>query len=171
MIVAVLAVVLVVLLFSKRTQHSETHLSSVAKPEIDIDSKVNQYMQDLQRKRTTEELRTLGRLQRNFDKSRPSASIDETDPSTVPIDRQIWKDESNEVGQSDNQMDVIYRRIYEEEVAKRMSEQEKKDYASEFIENARRSGYHIQLSMDLEVISVEPIRNPQGEYDSLDMKN
>lgn len=162
---------LVVLLFSKRLQYSEAHLSSIAKPDIDIDSKINEYMQDVQRKRTTEELHTLGRLQRNIDKSRPSAGIDEIDPSTIPRERQIWKDESQDVGKNTNQMDVIYRRIYDEEVAKRLSEQEKKDYAAEFIENARRSGYHIQLSMDLEVISVEPIRNPQGEYDSLDMKN
>lgn len=167
MIAVVLAVVLVVLLVTKRKPHSEAHLSSVAKPEVDIDSKINQYMQEVQRKRTTDELHTMGRLQRNIDQnSRPS--IDETDPSTVPRERQIWKDDSVA---HETQMDVIYRRIYEEEVAKRMTDQEKKDYAVEFIENARRSGYHIQLSMDLEVISVEPIRNPQGDYDSIDIKN
>lgn len=162
-----LAVVLVVLLVTKRKPHSEAHLSSVAQPEINIDSKINEYMQEVQRKRTSDELHTMGRLQRNIDlNSRPS--IEETDPSSIPRERQIWKDDS---ASQETQMDVIYRRIYEEESAKRMTEQEKKDYAIEFIENARRSGYHIQLSMDLEVISVEPIRNPQNEYDSLDIKN
>ena len=169
MIVSFLAVVLVVLLLTKRKPHSETHLSSLSKPAVDMDSKVNQYMQEVQRKRTSEELHSMGRLQRNAALSnRPSAGIDETDPSTVPRDRQIWKDDSVPKG---DQMDVIYRRIYEEEIAKRDSDREKKDYAIEFVENARRGGYHIQLSMDLEVISVEPIRNPSNDYDSLDIKN
>lgn len=126
-------------------------------------------MQEVQRKRTTEELLSMGRLQKNAILSHhASAGIDETDPATVPRERQIWKDD--QVAQGD-QMDVIYRRIYDEEVAKRTTEQEKKDYALEFTKNARRSGYHIQISMDLEIISVEQIRNPHRDYDSLDVKD
>lgn len=155
-----------------KPKNHETHSSSLAKPELDIDSKVNEYMQEMQRKRTSAELHSISRLQSGIDATGiAEKKINETDPATVPIEKQIWKDSDQQIAEKENPMDVIYRRIYEEEVIKRLTEQEKKQYAREFIENARLSGYHIKLSMDLEVLSVEPIRNPQNDYDSLDIKN
>ena len=167
----VLAIFAGLLYFNFHTKHSEIHSSSLAKPAgIDMDSKVNQYMQEMQRKRTTAELNWIHRLQKGPDAT-TGKGIDETDPLAVSRDRQIWKDSDQQVAEQESQMDVIYRRIYEEEFAKKLTEQEKKKYAMEFIENARQSGYHIQLSMDFEVILVQPIRNPQNDYDSIDIKN
>jgi hypothetical protein len=174
LIVVFLVVAFAGLLYSSfKSRNSETHSSSLAKPSvIDLNSKVNKYMQETQRKRTSAELQTINRLQKGYDNIESMKNrITETDPSTVPIDKQIWKDSDLQASEQESQMDVIYRRIYEEEVAKRITEQEKKIYAMEFIENARRSGYNIQLSMDLDVISIQPIRNPQSDYDSLDLKN
>lgn len=168
---ALLVIFASLLYFNVKTKHNEVYSSSLAQStDVDINSKVNEYMQEMQRKRTSAELNSLHRLQKGPD-AIPRKGIDETDPAAVPIDRQIWKDSDQQEARLENQMDVIYRRIYEEEVAKKKTEQEKKQYALEFIENARHSGYHIQLSMDLEVISVQPIRNPQNDYDSLDIKN
>ncbi len=39
-------------------------------------------------------------------------------------------------------------------------ELDKKEYARQFIENARLGGYHVELADDLSVISVTPIRKP-----------
>ena len=46
---------------------------------------------------------------------------------------------------------------------------DKAEYARQYIENARKGGYHIELSDDLEVISVTPLRQPSQEVDSFEI--
>ena len=42
---------------------------------------------------------------------------------------------------------------------------EKVEYIRQYKENAKKEGYDIVLSDDLEVMSVTPIRKPQSDFD------
>lgn len=46
---------------------------------------------------------------------------------------------------------------------------DKNEYARQFIENARRGGYEIELSEDLEVIKSTPIRSPSNNFDQVEI--
>lgn len=134
-----------------------------------IDDKVNEYMHEVQKKLTVAELRSLNQLHGLGPQPKaPPRKIEEieTDPSKVSRKEQIWKESD-----SQTQKDIIQRRILEEENLKQANEQAKRQYASEFIENARRNGYHITLSPSMEVLSVEPIKKIGDDYDSLDQKD
>lgn len=151
----------------------EAHQSSFAynkhgKGQSALDDKVNEYMHEVQKKLTVAELRSLNQLHGLGPQPKaPPKKIEdlETDPSKVSRNQQIWKEAEQ------SQKDIIQRRIQEEEKLKQATEQAKRQYASEFIENARRNGYHITLSPSMEVLSVEPIKNPGQDYDSLDQKD
>lgn len=46
---------------------------------------------------------------------------------------------------------------------------DKNEYARQFIENARKGGYEIELSEDLEVIKATPIRSPSNNFDQVEI--
>ncbi|MGZ3747916.1 MAG: hypothetical protein ACXWRE_11170 [Pseudobdellovibrionaceae bacterium] len=50
--------------------------------------------------------------------------------------------------------------LFESQNNQELSEAYKKEYARQFIENARKAGYIIKLNDDYKVISVRPIRKP-----------
>ena len=50
----------------------------------------------------------------------------------------------------------------------KMTPEEKDEYARQYIENARKGGYHIELSEDLEVIKATPIRKPSQQLDTVE---
>lgn len=45
----------------------------------------------------------------------------------------------------------------------------REEYARQYIENARRDGYEIELSEDMEVIRATPIRQPSQEIDMVEI--
>lgn len=59
-----------------------------------------------------------------------------------------------------NPMDLIHHQLFEEQRNKAVSDAYKKEYARQFVENARRGGYDVQLSDDFRVLSVRPLRRP-----------
>ena len=84
----------------------------------------------------------------------------------IPVEMQIAKDKSNigirgqSLEDEFNQKNNLYQSAQIED------EQARKEYAKKFIENARKNGYHITLSDDLQVTSVKPIRQPTNESDT-----
>lgn len=52
-----------------------------------------------------------------------------------------------------------------------MTPEEKKEYARQYIENARRGGYLIELDDNMEVIKSTPIRKPTQQEDLVDNLN
>lgn len=76
---------------------------------------------------------------------------------SIPAEKQIWKEAD---------MKSVPQPQVAESSDGAMSESEKRDYARQYIENARRGGYEIELNKDLEVIKVTPIRKPSQENDS-----
>lgn len=80
----------------------------------------------------------------------------------IPLERQIWKESKMPVVDSPAQ--DINNKVYNKNFQDIKDEAEKKEYARQFIENARKGGYHIELDNNLEVIKVTPIRKP-SQYD------
>lgn len=61
--------------------------------------------------------------------------------------------------------EVVQAELYLREQANQYDEAYREEYARQFVENARRGGYRVKLSDDLSrVISVQPIRNPSGDF-------
>lgn len=88
--------------------------------------------------------------------------IKEVDPSKIPIELQIKKnDPVSDRGQ--NLTDEFNIKAYKAQIKSATDSQAKIEYAKQFIENARKDGYHITLSEDLQVTSVTPIRKPTNQ--------
>lgn len=82
----------------------------------------------------------------------------------IPLERQIGKDDSSTPSLSE----VIKTPAVDDEDPNNMSAEEKKEYARKWIQNARKNGYLLELSPDLEVIKYVPIRKPSQQDDSAD---
>lgn len=81
--------------------------------------------------------------------------------SAEAVARDLGVDENKQARPTDP-MSMIQHQIFEEQNKQNMNEAFKKEYARQFIENARRGGYEIKLSEDYRVISVKPLRQPSG---------
>lgn len=88
------------------------------------------------------------------------------DPQSIPIEQQIWRESKA----SDQSLEERFsQQSFQTELASRQEDDAKREYARQFIENARREGYHITLSEDLEILSVKPIRKPtNNNYDAFE---
>ena len=80
----------------------------------------------------------------------------------LPKERQIRKDNES----FDPGTPIVNSRVTEKNDQEVMNEQEKKEYAKQWILNARKAGYLLELSPDLEVIRYTPIRKPSQQDDS-----
>lgn len=125
------------------------------------ESRVNKYMQEVQARLKQEEreskTRMLKRVQAHLEK--PA----ETDPKKVPVENQIWKDPDLEKERSQTLNERVHERLYEENQQRLEEARLRKEYKQQVIENARRDGFQIQLSDNLEIISITPIRQPSGD--------
>lgn len=127
---------------------------------IDTDALVSKYMQETKlhldaQKRAAERAFVKGQLNAESQK----AKYKEVDPSKIPVDKQIW---SNKANDQDSLPDQLNRKIMSEDEQRAQAEAEKKEYARQFIENARKDGYHIVLDDNLNVIKMLPIRKPSN---------
>ncbi|MBC7458560.1 MAG: hypothetical protein H7235_09795 [Bdellovibrionaceae bacterium] len=130
----------------------------------DIERVVNKYL-----KQTTE---TIEKERFNSDKAlykamrepiKITVKTPETNPADVPVSKQIWKESEVDVSPAD----VVRSNVFDEFAFEKQDEANRKQYARDFIENARRGGFHVVLSDDLtKIVSVTPIRKPSQEDDS-----
>lgn len=81
---------------------------------------------------------------------------------------------ANELGRGErkesanlNPDEIIQKEIFNAQQMEAYSKAYKEEYARQFVENARRGGYAVQLDDNFKVISVRPIRNPSQENESL----
>lgn len=80
----------------------------------------------------------------------------------IPRDRQISKD-ADEISRP---ADVLLSKLNDKKMQEQQEEYEKQEYARQWILNARKAGYLLELSPDLEVIRYTPIRKPSQQDDS-----
>lgn len=149
--------------FKKRDQALQvSHASS-----LDTERIVNQYLQETNRKMQRDQVDSKKAIEDALREANKLKIKPEPTPM-IPRDAQIAKDPAN-----DPNYHLIKRSAVAESLKKQMQNQsqglDKEEYARQFIENARRGGYHIELSDELEVIRVTPIRQPSQEIDMVEI--
>ncbi len=109
----------------------------------------------------------LNKIRSNeIDASLAKTKVKEISPEDIPIEMQIAKDKSNSEVNGQGLSDEFNQKYNQFQVDKLADEQSRKEYAKQFIENARKNGYHITLSDDMQVTSVKPIRKPTNQNDT-----
>ncbi|MNJ93464.1 hypothetical protein D3C87_111460 [compost metagenome] len=80
-------------------------------------------------------------------------------------------DIANELGRGERQRvinsphDVIQKELFNDQQNEAYTQAYKEEYARQFVENARKGGYKVQLNDEFKVISVTPIRKPTQNID------
>ena len=82
-----------------------------------------------------------------------------TDPRAEALLKELGRDVKESSGPT-NADEAVQADLFESEQYQQYSEAYKKEYARQFIENARKAGYLIKLNDEYKVISVKAIRKP-----------
>lgn len=132
------------------------------------DEVVNKYLQEttqnvLREKIKGEQIMAEARL-KLAELEKKNREKQQKENEKIPLEKQIWKESDLPVVDSPAQ--DINSKVNQKVFQDQMDEAEKKEYARQFIENARKGGYHIELDNNLEVIKVTPIRRPSQQDDS-----
>lgn len=89
---------------------------------------------------------------------------EDQDNANIPKERQIWKAEPPPIRNASEQIKDVINETIEQD---KLNDADKKEYAREWISNAKKAGYLLELSPDLEVIKYVPIRKPSQQDDSV----
>ena len=143
---------------SNLTQNTQPLISRTTSS-VDPQDLANRYMQQVQYELNLQKLKLSKGDLDNHKKLKL-----ETDPRKISAEQQIWKesDQSSKVKTADEIFNENYER---EQQLKQQQAIEKTEYIRQYKENAKKEGYEIVLSDDLEVISVTPIRKPTNDFD------
>ncbi len=128
-----------------------------AKPKVDIDQVVNKFLKQTSEQTLKDQLAFKEALQKQLNKpvviKREKVRLQTDD---IPAKQQIWTNEELDRSPAEQiQSESNLRQQYREK-----EELDKQEYARQFIENARKNGYHVVLSSEYKVLSVTPIRKP-----------
>lgn len=151
--------------FYKKNQNSQAKLNKVQQSDfssVDVDRVVNKYLQET----TTQMLvdRANARKAEEKELASSTAKLNKAPKPIVaeaPIEQQIYTEKVEKTSASNDLASKVNDEILNQEL-------DKKEYARQFIENARKGGYHVELANDLSVISVTPIRKP-SQIDEVDI--
>lgn len=146
-----------------KNTESEKNISTLATPQSPEDL-VNKYMKETQTNLKKQEHESIYKIQSmNIQNEviKQKNNKEAASSSEIPIEQQIAKSDLTNANQT--LTENFDQKFYESQVLRIQDEQAKKDYAKEFIANARKNGYHITLSDDLQVTSVKPIRKPTSQ--------
>lgn len=165
-----------VLLYSGLTSKDE--VGAKAEHKAKVQATVNKHLE-----RTAEELEMQrrraqienARLALDYQNSAPGQAyknpregIDlERDLREERVAEDLGRGESSPDGPN-NPMDLIHQQIFVDQKNHEADEAYKREYARQFIENARRGGYEVRLSEDYRVLSVKPIRRPTNQQKLFD---
>lgn len=144
-----------------------------------VDQTVNKYLQAASNEAKLNELRVQRELQlarKKLEEEKiKQIQAAEMKSAEIPIDQQIYK-RSAEITPAEVTPQPVAQvapkksneTSFDQEIdPKSMTPEQKKEYARQYIENARKGGYAIELSNDLEVIKVTPIRKPSQQSDAI----
>ncbi|HEY8270221.1 MAG TPA: hypothetical protein VIG33_04990 [Pseudobdellovibrionaceae bacterium] len=98
----------------------------------------------------------------------PKVEVQRLDFSMDPRSETLLNELGREVKEStgpSNADETIQADLFESQQSQELSEAYKKEYARQFIENARKAGYIIRLNEDYKAISVRPIRKPAEDME------
>ncbi|MBX3034952.1 MAG: hypothetical protein KF865_13615 [Bdellovibrionaceae bacterium] len=80
------------------------------------------------------------------------------------VARDLGRDNGGAKALPANPADLIHHQLFEEQNSRQQSAAYRKEYARQFVENARRGGWEIRLDDDYKVISVRRLRQPSNQY-------
>jgi hypothetical protein len=177
--IALVVIVIAVSFFLFKSQKQNPTLTKNKMSDEEVDKVVNKYLQEALDQNKMNQLRTEkalleARLKVEKDIESVKRKQDE-ELQKIPAERQIWSE--SEMAKIGNQNQGVQNppklktTQSEEFDPKSMTPEEKKEYARQYIENARRGGYLIELDDNMEVIKSTPIRKPTQQDDSVDNLN
>ena len=150
----------------KRIEQQNKLISQKPSPE----ELVNKYLKQGAVELHQQQIESLAKIKSNLlDEKNNKVVVKEIPPEQIPIEMQIAKDKSNSSPSEQSLTEEFNQRYFQSQVDQVADEQARKEYAKEFIENARKNGYHITLSEDLQVTSVKPIRKPTNQQNESDV--
>ncbi len=123
------------------------------------DELVNKYLKETQKdlqKQTHESIQKIQNKLIQVDVSKKTEK--EISTENIPVDMQIAKDRS--AVDEKTLTETFDQKTYDAQIMSLQDEQAKKEYAKEYIANARKDGYQITLTDDLQIKSVKPLRRP-----------
>lgn len=131
---------------------------------------VNKYLKQGSKELQQQQIESMAKITSNLvDEKHNKIPVKEIPPDQIPIEMQIAKDKSNSSASEQSLTEEFNQKYFQSQVDQVADEQARKEYAKEFIENARKNGYHITLSEDLQVTSVKPIRKPTNQQNDRDV--
>lgn len=180
--IALVVIAIAVSFFLFKSQKQNTIPTKNKMTDEEVDKVVNKYLQEALDQTKMNQLRTekaLREARLKVEKDMESVKRKQDEESQkIPADRQIWSEsEMAKVGNQNQTLPNVENQPKpktaqtEEFDIKNMSPEEKKEYARQYIENARRGGYLIELDDNMEVIKSTPIRKPTQQDDSIDNLN
>ncbi len=81
----------------------------------------------------------------------------DSDPNMQSLTHELDRSQEGDPDQLTPE-EIVQQRLYEDEQLEKASEAYKQAYAQQFIENARRGGWEVQLGPNFEVLSVKKIK-------------
>ncbi len=165
---SIVAIALMYGLFYLQSKNSffspEKEISADNRSKVDVDQVVNKFMRQTAEQSVHDQLAAEQALKKQLGKPLPVKKVEaDIKYEDIPLERQIWKED-----RSATPAEVIQSEVFDREMQKKIDENDRKEYARQYIENARQAGYHLVLSPDLKVLSVTPIRKPSQDEDSVD---
>ncbi len=133
----------------------------------DVDQVVNKYLKQTTESMQKEHFETAKALYKALKQPLvlTKKNTQETNPDDVPVSKQIWREADVQVSPAD----VVNTDLYNQTANENLDEAARRQYAKDFIDNARRGGFHVVLTDDLtEIKSVTPIRKPSQQNDSIE---
>ena len=145
---------------------SLTSTTRLEKAPVDVDKLVNKFLKQTSEQALKEELAFKEALQKQMQKTiEIKKDVVDIKSEDIPVSQQIWKDDLASRTPSED----IQAQRYQQDLAVKQKEHDKKEYARQFIENARNSGFHVVLSSDFKVLSVTPLRKPSQNEDAAEL--
>lgn len=86
------------------------------------------------------------------------------DGSAQNVANDLGKGETRPSGIPNNPADLVQYQLFAAQSAQEYSDSYRKEYARQFIENARRGGWEVRLDENYKVISVKPVRTPARQF-------
>ena len=132
----------------------------------DIDQVVNKFLKQTSEQTRKDEIAFKSALEKQLNKPlNIKKDYTEKKSEYISENTQGFQNEALNITPSE----TIQTEIYQKELEKQQDEINKKEYAKQFIENARKSGFHLVLSEDNKVLSVTPIRKPSQNDESTEL--
>ncbi|MGZ3726740.1 MAG: hypothetical protein ACXWQQ_13115 [Pseudobdellovibrio sp.] len=159
----------------KKKQSAPTGMSLVERDKM-VDQVVNKYIKETTMETSLNKIKideALAAARKKIADDREAKRLkDEKEMQNIPIEKQVATEADLQAQAAAMQSQAPAPQPARQETIelnpKKMTQAQKEAYAREYIENARKGGYQIELSEDLEVIKATPIRKPSQQSDTVE---